>query len=218
MLLRKCRFAAEQSPDGMHFVATTRLALEKPPRFEQDQIDRRTQNTEFAKPKASCDLVSNIEIKGITMLRIILFAVSFAIATPAAAQSVLDCSGWQASARNIPEPLQNHTRTFANGDIRVTLLDTVEPAAGAFYLMVIAPPYDEMGSRNCAIIASSGGTMGFGGLFFANIGASYDPANGLTLRLPAQVFAPATGGFDPAILAVTINQSAGTIIPRFEIP
>lgn len=156
------------------------------------------------------------------MLRIILFALSLAFAVPAAmpaaAQSVLDCSGWQASARNIPEPLENHTRTFANGNIRATLLDTIEPAAGAFYLMVIAPPYDELGSRNCAIIGSTDGSMGFGGLFFDNISASYDPASGLTLRLPAQVFAPATGGFDPAILAVTINQSVGTIVPRFEIP
>jgi hypothetical protein len=31
-------------------------------------------------------------------------------------------------------------------------------------------------------------------------------------------YAPATGGTDPAILAVAINQAAGTITPWFEIP
>jgi hypothetical protein len=44
---------------------------------------------------------------------------------------VIECGGWQASARNIPEPWQSSTRTLANGEIRVILPDTVEPAAGA---------------------------------------------------------------------------------------
>lgn len=144
--------------------------------------------------------------------------IALGLGAPAAAQTAIDCTGWQAAARNIPEPWEAHTRTFANGDIRVALLDTIEPAAGAFYLMVLAPPYDELGSRNCAIIAATGGSMGFAGLSFDRIGASYDPARGLTLRLPASLYAPATGGFDPVILAVTINQRAGTITPRFEIP
>ncbi|MCP3969779.1 MAG: hypothetical protein GY717_05590 [Rhodobacteraceae bacterium] len=145
-------------------------------------------------------------------------SMAFALAAPAAAQSALDCHGWQGQARNIPEPWESHIRTFANGKIRVALLDTIEPAAGAYYLLVIAPPYDEMGNRQCAIIAEHGGTMGFAGMFFDQLGASYDPASGLTLRLPVSRFAPATGGFDPAILAVTINQVVGTIVPFFEIP
>ena len=42
--------------------------------------------------------------------------------------------------------------------------------------------------------------------------------HGLTLRLPVSRFAPATGGFDPAILAVTVNQATGAVVPRFELP
>ena len=145
------------------------------------------------------------------MLRSACFALSLALGAPAAAQSTIDCQGWQASVQNIPEPWQDHTRAFANGDIRVALLDTIEPAAGAFYLMVIAPPYDELGSRKCVVVAEQNGTIGFAGLLFDQIDASYDPATGLTLRMPIQ-------RFDPAILAVTINQAAGTISPRFEIP
>jgi len=140
------------------------------------------------------------------------------LATPAAAQTVIGCFGFLASARNQVEPWEAHTRTFANGEIRVALLDTVEPAAGAYYLMVLAPPRDELGSRNCAVIAEGDGSVGFAGLDFAQLGASYDPARGLILRVPVQRFAPDTGGFDPAVLAVTINQAAGTLIPAFEIP
>ena len=139
-------------------------------------------------------------------------------AEPLPAQAIIDCTSWQASARNIPEPWEQHTRTFANGDIRVALLDTIEPAAGAFYLMVITPPYDELGSKTCWIVADQDGGIGFAGLEFQQIGASYDPASGLTLRMPASLYAPSTGGFDPAILAVTINQATGDVIPRFEIP
>ncbi len=152
------------------------------------------------------------------MFRAALTALSLALAAPVAAQSTIDCLGWQASAQNIPEPWESHIRTFANGNIRVALLDTVEPAAGAFYMMVLAPPVDELGSRNCAIVAEADGNIGFAGLFWDQLGANYDPATGLTLRVPVSRFAPSTGGFDPAILAVTINQAAGTITPRFEIP
>lgn len=135
----------------------------------------------------------------------------------ASAQAVLDCGGWQGQARNIVEPWEDHTRTFANGQIRVALLDTVEPAAGAFYLMVLAPPYDELGSRSCALIGAET-DLGFAQADFSALGASYDPVAGLTLRMGVEIFAPLVGGFDPAILAVTINQAAGTVTPVYEIP
>ena len=156
--------------------------------------------------------------KGVFMLRFLTVAFCLIFTIPVQAQAIIDCSSWQASARNIPEPWADNTRTFANGNIRVALLDTIEPAAGAFYLMVITPPYDELGSRACWIVADQDGGIGFMGLEFRQLGASYDPATGLTLRLPATLFAPSTGGFDPAILAVTINQATGDVIPFFEIP
>ncbi len=152
------------------------------------------------------------------MFRKIAFALSLLLAPPALAQSAIDCHGWQGAARNIVEPWEANIRTFANGNIRVALLDTVEPAAGAFYLLILAPPYDELGNRTCALIAEGDGSIGFAGLFFAQLGATYDPSTGLVLRLPVTRYAPATGGTDPAILAVAINQAAGTITPWFEIP
>ena len=151
------------------------------------------------------------------MIRACLAALSVAAAAPVAAQTAIDCTGWQASAQNIPEPWQANTRTFANGDVRVTLLDTIEPAAGAYYLMVLAPPYDELGSRYCAIIAEGDGGVGFAGMQFDQTSASYDPATGLTVWVPTRLFAPETGGFDDALLGVIIDQAAGTIKPFFEL-
>ncbi|MDJ0825552.1 MAG: hypothetical protein QNJ16_08625 [Rhodobacter sp.] len=150
------------------------------------------------------------------MLRALLLAVT--LGAPATAQTVIGCDGWQGSAQNIVEPWDQHTRQFANGEVRVALLDTIEPAAGAFYLLVLSPPYDELGGRTCAVVAEGEGGIGFAGLDFQRLEAAYDPAQGLTLRLPAQRFAPATGGIDPAILAVTINQATGAIMPVYEIP
>lgn len=152
------------------------------------------------------------------MLRTLLLAMMVISPAPVLAQAAVDCFGHQASALAIPEPWEDHTRTYSNGAVRVTLMDKVEPAAGAFYLLVQAPPFDEMGNRACAVIASAPGGMGFANLFWSNLGTSYDPNAGLIVRVPVEVFSPATGGFDPAILAVTINQSNGQIVPRYEIP
>lgn len=152
------------------------------------------------------------------MLRSLIIGAALGLCAAAAqAQTVIDCNGWQGSARNIAEPWETNTTTFANGAIRVALLDTVEPAAGAFYLLIIHPPYDELGTPDCGIVGMDEG-MGFANMDFGALSAAYDPATGLTLRVGVEMFAAATGGFDPAILAVTVNQSTGDLTPRFEIP
>ena len=152
------------------------------------------------------------------MFRILVIVAALLSAPPSLAQTAADCDGWQGHARNIPEPWSEHSRSYANGDIRVALIDTIEPAVGAFYLLVLAPPFGELGDRHCAIIGEDDGVTGFAGLDFSGIDAGYDPATGLTVRLPVTLFAPETGGFDPAILAVSINQASGEITPWFEIP
>jgi hypothetical protein len=146
------------------------------------------------------------------MLRFVLLALC--LAAPASAQTVRDCDTWQTSARNLPEPWSASSRTFANGAIRVALLDTVEPAAGAFYLMVLSPPYDELGGRICALVAEADGNIGFAGIAFDAMQAAYDPTTGLTLTTPVQRFNPDTGGFVNRRLDVTINQAAGAITAR----
>ena len=152
------------------------------------------------------------------MIRALTTALALCAAIPATAQSIIGCDSWQGQAQAIPESWEENTRLFANGDVRVTVLDTIEPAAGAFYLMIMSPPYDELGGKTCGIVAEGDGQIGFSGMFFQQLGASYDPSVGLTFRVPIERFAPATGGFDPAILAVSVNQATGRYSAVFEIP
>ena len=150
------------------------------------------------------------------MIRILTVLATIVFALPAAAQSLIGCQGWQGHAQAIPEPWENHTRTFSNGNVRVALLDTIEPANGAFYLLILTPPFDELGGRTCEIIAEGDGQQGFNGLFFDQLEASYDPATGLTLRVPVSRFLWQTSETAMATLAVTINQATGDIFPRFD--
>ena len=148
------------------------------------------------------------------MFRSLFTTLAFLLPTAVSAQTVIDCQGWQSSAQNIVEPWTEFSRTYANGDIRIALLDTVEPAAGAFYLLVMSPPYDELGSRICALVAEGDGSVGFSGIDFAAQEASYDPATGLTITLPIQRYDAARADFIDAWLAVTINQATGAILAR----
>ncbi|MFT6451348.1 MAG: hypothetical protein ACJA06_000830 [Halocynthiibacter sp.] len=132
-----------------------------------------------------------------------------ALGFPAIAQSVSDCD-WRARADAIMEPWDENTRTYAGERVRIALLDVIEPAAAPFHLLLISPPFDELGARQCKVISFAGNT-GFASVKFQQIESAYDPSIGLTLRLPAS--APnADGGMgDPMMLAITLNQSTGDI-------
>ena len=131
------------------------------------------------------------------------------VSAPAAAQEVRQCDEL-ASAQAIAEPWDENTRTFANDRVRLAIIDTLEPAAAAFHLMILSPPYDELGSRQCRLVGL-GNKLGFAGLSLDGLSSSYDPAKGLTWELPATVYDAATGGFQQAPLSVTIDQSSGEI-------
>lgn len=141
------------------------------------------------------------------MWRVLISALI--LPTPLSAQDVMKCD-WQARADGIVEPWEDHTRTYANGDVRLALLDTIEPAAGAFHILVLSPPYDELGSRQCRTIGLGEGA-GFSGVGFENLDADYDPAVGLIFDVPVQYFNAASGGFSSGDLLFTLNQSSGAI-------
>lgn len=139
----------------------------------------------------------------------IMFALSLCVAGPAAAQSVETCE-WQASAENLVEPWEENTLSFANGNVRLALLDTVEPAVGAFHILVLSPPFDELGGRQCRTIGMQPG-IGFSGVNFQFLQSSYDPAVGLIFGVDVRRFDPDQGEFIPAYLRFTLNQSSGVI-------
>lgn len=141
-------------------------------------------------------------------------ALSVLAAPQVQAQSAHICDDWQSQAWNLAEPWDANSRVFANGAIRVALIDTVEPAAAAFFLLVLHPlPGDEMQGRNCHLVGQ-GPLIGFAGVDFASLTAAYDPANGLVLTLPV-TRADANGGFFADRLSVTVNQTHETISVAF---
>lgn len=140
---------------------------------------------------------------------------SDAFVSPSLAQSVGDCD-WRASAQALVEPWDapENTRTFANGDVRLAIIDTIEPAAGAFHLIILSPPYDEVGGRQCQVV-SANSSVGFTGLTLDGMTSAYDPAIGLTFTLEAGAYDPNTGGL-PRTLTVTLNQATGGITANLQ--
>ena len=127
----------------------------------------------------------------------------------AGAQSVADCD-WQASAAAIAEPWEENTATFANGRVRIAALDTIEPATGFAWLLILSPPFDELGARQCKVVGAADG-IGFAGIFFDTLEASYDPTTGLTILVQVWRYDPARDGFGRQDLGLLLNQRTGEI-------
>lgn len=137
----------------------------------------------------------------------ILFALT--IAAPASAQVAFPCD-WQARADSIVEPWEDHSATFADGAIRVALLDVVEPAAAAFYLLILHPPTDELAGRTCTVVGLDEG-LGYAAMMFDELSAEYDPAVGLTFQIPAIIYLPEQSFQNSALVSITVNQSTGEV-------
>ncbi|HFQ15311.1 MAG TPA: hypothetical protein ENK41_03055 [Rhodobacteraceae bacterium] len=130
-------------------------------------------------------------------------------AWPAGAQEVGACD-WRASAWNLAEPWEENSRTFSNGAVRLAVLDTIEPGAVPFNLLVLSPPYDELGVRQCRIISFSDG-IGFAGITFSRLSASYDPAIGLSFEVPVMIYLAEEEFANSALLRFSLNQATGEI-------
>ena len=144
---------------------------------------------------------------------LILAGVLALAAAPVPAQVVEDCAG-RADLQNLMEPWEESFRSFSNGRTRVAALDLLEPATGWAWLLVLSPPFDETGGRQCRMIGLSDGT-GFSGLDFPALQADYDPAVGLRLLLPVDL-PEGDAGFETRMLLVLVNQSSGEISVGFE--
>lgn len=129
-------------------------------------------------------------------------------AAPVSAQEVIPCD-WQASAQAIIEPWEDNSRAFANGAVRLAALDTVEPALGWAYLLVLTPPFNDLGDRQCRVVAQTK-DLGFAGIDFSSLKAGYDPATGLTFQLTVS---QSPNGVDllDRTMTVTVNQSTGAV-------
>ncbi len=136
-------------------------------------------------------------------------------ASPIAAQTAFPCD-WQVRVDSIVEPWEDHIATFSNGAVRVALLDTIEPAAASYYLLVLHPPVDEMLGRVCTTVGLDDG-LGYAGMFFNELEASYNPTTGLTLQIPAIIYLPEQSFQNSALVQISINQSTGEVIVTQEL-
>lgn len=142
-------------------------------------------------------------------MKAVMSALAFwaALWQPLCAQEAVPCA-WAAGADAIVEPWETHTRTFANGEVRLALLDTIEPAAGAFHILILSPPYGELGERQCRTLGKTS-ARGFSGVDFSSLQADYDASLGLLFTLQVQDFDGAE--FIPATLGFSLNQATGEI-------
>ncbi|MGJ8611138.1 MAG: hypothetical protein ACSHWY_08595, partial [Octadecabacter sp.] len=121
-------------------------------------------------------------------MRLFLPLIATIFAAPAVAQTAFPCD-WQARADTIVEPWEDNSATFADGAVRVALLDVIEPAAASAYLLVLHPPMDELGGRTCTVVGLDDG-LGYAAIFFDDLTAAYDPAQGLKFTVPAIIYLP----------------------------
>jgi len=142
-------------------------------------------------------------------MRLILPLFAICLAAPAVAQTALPCD-WQADVLNIAEPWEANTATFADGDVRVAMLDVAEPASAAFYLLILHPPETVPGFRHCTVVGLDDG-LGYADMTFSDLDAGYDPETGLTLTVPAGVHEPEQSSPTEVDILVSVNQSSGDV-------
>jgi len=135
-------------------------------------------------------------------------------AAPAGAQYMLGCNdSWLANPIFIAEPWEDNTRTWANGAIRLAVLDTMgEPACCSVHLLVISPNLraDYGGQVVCNVVSAREGELGWSDIDLRGARSSYDPARGLLIEVPVRNY---VDGIDyrPGTLRLRINQQIGAV-------
>ena len=121
------------------------------------------------------------------------------------------CSGLE-SVYNVVEPVEQATRTFASGKIRIWHVDTGgEPVCCSSHLVIIAPdPNEELTQTQCVRLSDQG-SLGFQWIEFKDISASYDPAKGLLLSVPVERYNDGNEGLKDTI-DLRINQATGAVV------
>jgi len=146
-------------------------------------------------------------------MRLSVLTALLLMAAPAGAQAIRACD-WVGNPAYIVEPWESNTRTFANGAIRLALIDTDgEPVCCPIHLLILAPVGEVEGPawRACHLLSDGAPGIGFNDIDLPGIAASYDPELGLRLEVPVWRY---TDGLDrgrPARVAVRINQATGTV-------
>lgn len=148
------------------------------------------------------------------MHRSLVILLSMLLAGPTLAAEVQECTPEIVDVGHTPEPWETHSRSFANGAVRIAVLDSVALAVGAFYLLVSIDSDDPW--RQCHVVADQG--SGFAALSLYAMQSAYDPASGLRSSMDVQQFNVEMARPEPAVLNVLINQTNGTVTAEVGAP
>ncbi len=133
---------------------------------------------------------------------------------PAPAQELQPCDA-RSAAPGLSDFGRDDVRTFGDGNILVARLDTGRPAFAPMRLLILSPPRDAEGRRQCRLVRLEDG-LGFGQLYLSRAGARYDPGRGLTADVPGLILLE-DGFSNPILVHVTINQQSGAIALDMEL-
>ena len=150
-------------------------------------------------------------------MRTILFILLLVANTLSAqAEIVRDCEG-EITINLLAEPWENNTRIFANGNVRIAVLDYWDPANAAFLLAVMYLPNDyiEAEGRACKVVSAGGIGDGYNMLSLDGLKASYDPTRGLALMIDAEKYDYDAGRAIPGTVTVVINRATSQVQASF---
>ena len=114
---------------------------------------------------------------------------------------------YRATAEAVAEPWEENTRSFADGKVRIAVMDTGEPAYGAYYLMIMYWAGGEM--RTCELVSQ--GDVGFVGMTLNGMEASYKAGLGLVLKVPTSFYNPVEDAFEDGAIEVLIDRAANSV-------
>ncbi len=120
-----------------------------------------------------------------------------------------DSIPYRASALAIAEPWEENTRSFADGQVRIAVMDTGEPAFGAYYLMVMYGSGNESELRACDLVSQ--GELGFVGMTLNGMEAGYKAGLGLVLQVPTSFYNPVEDEFEEGVVEVLIDRAANQV-------
>ena len=90
---------------------------------------------------------------GLTSLVLLGALANDAIAArPKQPGMILSCDQLD-SIRYVAEPWEKNSRYYADSDVRLAILDRLEPAASAVYLAVLGPPFGHFGMPTCYLLS-----------------------------------------------------------------
>jgi hypothetical protein len=145
----------------------------------------------------------------------LMLALGLLSPMPLAAQTMADCDDWRSSAAGIAEPWESNTKVFADGSMRLAIMDVGEPVMGSYRLLILTTTTEEPIERLCTVM-SFDGDLGFAGLSFDGASDSTDPQTGLDIKIPAKRWIEATDTYMDAVLTVTVNAATGDVSGKLE--